>query len=83
MLKQPHEDRSLDKCDIANKNPSPNLGKTINISRLKDFAVNNFSSGHPLRIVLVDEDEVLSAEAFLAKTPISLKLGKLPDTRRS
>ncbi len=81
MRKQSQEDCTLGNDDTANNNPA--LRKTINISRLKEFAVNNFSSGHPLRIVLVDEDEVLSAEAFLAKTPIWLKLGRLPDTRRS
>ena len=81
MRKQSKRDRTLGNYDTANKDPA--LRKTVNISRLKDFAINNFSSRHPLRIVLVDEDEVLSAEAFLAKTLIWLKLSKLRDTLRS
>ena len=51
--------------------------KVVSISRLKAFVAENCPFESPLHIVLVDEDYVLSAEAFLAKLPIWLKLRRL------
>jgi len=39
--------------------------------------MDNFPFSSPLLTVLVGEDDVLTAEAFLAKLPIWLKLSKL------
>ena len=51
--------------------------RMVNISTLKSLVVENCPPESPLRLVLVDESDVLSAEAFLAKLPIWLKLSKL------
>jgi hypothetical protein len=55
----------------------PINSRTVNISKLKDLVENNFPLGSPLQVVFVDEDDLLSAEAFLAKLPIWLKLTNL------
>ena len=55
----------------------PINSRTIDISKLKAFVENNFPQGSPLQVVFVDEDDFLSAEAFLSKLPIWLKLIKL------
>jgi hypothetical protein len=52
----------------------PPIQRTVNISTLKQFVAKNYPIGSPLQVVLVGEDDVLSVEAFLAKTPIWLKL---------
>jgi hypothetical protein len=54
----------------------PLTPRTVDISKLKAFVDNNFPQESPLRIVFVGEDDPLSAEAFLAKLPIWLKLLK-------
>ena len=56
--------------------------RTVNISKLKEFVIRNYPpAGYPLQIVFVGEEDVLSAEAFLAKMPLWLKLINFP-TRR-
>ena len=55
---------------------APLASKTVNIAKLKDFVVRNFPPGSPLQVIFVDEDDELSAEDFLAKLPIWLKLSK-------
>jgi hypothetical protein len=51
--------------------------RTVDISKLKAFVDDNFPPGSPLQVIFADEDDLLSAEAFLAKLPIWLKLTKL------
>jgi len=51
--------------------------RTVDISKLKAFVENNFPPGSPLQVVFVDEDDLLSAEAFLAKLPIWLRFTEL------
>ncbi len=48
--------------------------RTVDMSKLKAFVENNFPQGSPLQVVFIGEDDLLSAEAFLAKLPIWLKL---------
>jgi hypothetical protein len=55
---------------------APLASKTVNIAKLKDFVARNFPPGSPLQVIFVDEDDELSAEDFLAKLPIWLKLSK-------
>lgn len=51
--------------------------KTVNISKLKDFVAKNYPPGSPLQVVFIGEEDVLSAEAFLAKLPIWDKLSTI------
>ena len=55
----------------------PIKSRMVNISKLKVFVERNFPKGSPLQVVFVGEDDLVSAEAFLAKLPIWLKLIKL------
>ena len=48
--------------------------KPIDMSRLKDFVECNFPPGAPIREVIICEKNIISAEEFLAKLPIWLKL---------
>ena len=56
----------------------PANSRVVDISSLKTFVEANFPPESPLRIVFADEEDLLSAEAFLAKLPIWLKLTHLP-----
>jgi hypothetical protein len=52
-----------------NKQQSANTSevhKVFNISSLKAFVAENYPTGSPLQVVLVDEKDVMSAEDFLA-----------------
>jgi hypothetical protein len=69
MRKQPNAKRKHDEVKHDNIEEQVN-SKAINISKLKDFVTKNFPPESPLRIVFVGEDDVLSADAFLAKPPI-------------
>jgi len=51
--------------------------KGVDISKLKDFAEHNLPLGSPLRYVIVYEKDILTAEKFLAKLPIWLRLKNL------
>jgi hypothetical protein len=55
----------------------PINSRAVDISKLKAFVDNNFPPGSALQVIFADEDDLLSAEAFLAKLPIWLKLTKL------
>ena len=56
--------------------------KLIDMSRLKDFVECNFPPGEPIREVIICEKDIISAEEFLAKLPIWLKLMDLYCKRR-
>ena len=75
MKKQPISQRKCDAVKQRKKVPA-NL-RVVDISKLKAFVEANFPPKSPLRIVLADEPDLLSAEAFLAKLPIWLKLTDL------
>jgi hypothetical protein len=55
--------------------------RTVNISSLKDFAAEYLQPDHPLRLVLFAQDDVMSAEAFLAMIPVWLKLARYSTKR--
>ena len=55
--------------------------RTVNISSLKDFAAENLPPDHPLRLVLFAQDDIMSAEVFLAMVPVWQKLARF-STRR-
>ena len=76
MKKQSKHKRKQNNVSIA-KTRFPISSRTTDISKLKAFVENNLPQGSPLQVVFVDEDDLLSAEAFLAKLPIWLKLIKL------
>jgi hypothetical protein len=76
MKKQPINQRRRNAFKHC-KTRVPVNSRLVDISRLKDFVEDNFPPGSPLQIVLADEEDLLSAEAFLAKLPIWLKLTKL------
>jgi hypothetical protein len=57
-----------------NKNDMRQMSKCVNISELKNFVIKNFPLESPLKRVLVNEEDVLSAQDFLAKLSIWLKL---------
>jgi hypothetical protein len=69
-MRKTGKDRFPNYPNIANTNLSPNSTKTVNISQLKQFIVDSFPIGSPLRIVFTEEDVVLTADAFLVKLPI-------------
>jgi hypothetical protein len=75
MKKQPISQRKRNAVKHRKKVPA-NL-RVVDISRLKAFVEANFPPRSPLRIVFADEQDLLSAEAFLAKLPIWLKLTDL------
>lgn len=52
----------------------PPASRTVNNSKLKDFVAKNYPPGSPLQTVFVDEEDILTVEAFVAKTPLWLKL---------
>jgi len=54
---------------------------TVNISKLKNFALK-LPLGSPLRDILISEESKLSAQTFLARLPIYLKLCRLEENRR-
>jgi hypothetical protein len=74
-----------EKSWIKNEEPSTRCSearkKQINISSLKSFVAQNYPAGSPLQIVLVDEENVLSLEAFLAKLPVWLKLSNFANKK--
>jgi hypothetical protein len=76
MRKQPNYQRGHDDSKQNNTNLLANP-RAINISKLKEFVAENFPLGSPLQTVFVGENNVISAEAFLAKLPLWLKLSKL------
>ena len=61
---------------------TPPRRKPIDMSRLKDFVEYNFPPGEPIREVITCEKDIISAEEFLAKLPIWLKLMDLYCKRR-
>jgi hypothetical protein len=76
MRKLPKHERGTMRSSMTTQ--ESNLSsRTVNISKLKAFVEENFPPGSPLQIIFVDEEDLLSAEAFLAKLPIWLKLNKL------
>jgi len=76
MVKKSKHKRTQNKCKHC-KTRIPINSRTIDISKLKAFVENNFPQGSPLQVVFDGENDLLGAEAFLAKLPIWLKLIKL------
>jgi len=67
MFKQPNCQRGHNEVKHNDTNVQVN-SRAVNISKLKDFVARTFPPGSPLQVVFVGEDDVLSAEVFLAKT---------------
>ncbi len=71
MRRQANTSKVTDKYERSATLP---IHRTVDISTLKQFVSKNYPSGSPLQVVLVEEADILSTEAFLAKMPIWLKL---------
>ncbi len=76
MRKQPKHQRILNEVKHSNTR-IPINSKAVDISKLKAFVEDNFPPSSPLQVIFADEENLLSAEAFLAKLPVWLKLTKL------
>ena len=48
--------------------------RTVNISPMKQFAMERLSQGSALRNLILSEPDLMSPEAYLAKTEIWMKL---------
>ena len=66
-MKKHHKDKEMRNKVRHRDIKIPTNSRTVNISQLKAFVENNFPLRSPLRVVFVDEDDLLSAEAFLGK----------------
>ena len=75
MRKQPRSQKGQNRVKHDDTCVEVN-SRAVNISKLKDFVARNLPPGSPLQVVFVGENDVLSAEAFLAKLPIWLRLSK-------
>jgi hypothetical protein len=51
--------------------------RTVSISNLMDLVAKNYPPGSPPQVVFFGEEDVLSTEAFLGKTPIWDKLSTM------
>jgi hypothetical protein len=58
-----------------------NSNGTIDISKLKGFAVDRLRHGSVLREVLITEDSQMDIHTFLARLPLYLRLSRVEERR--
>jgi hypothetical protein len=66
------------KCFVKSRDPK----RVVKISNLKNFVANSFPSGSPIREVIMNENNELGCDLFLARLPIWLQLIKLETGRK-
>jgi len=82
MSRNQSEDNKHNDSEHKHVAVSCNPKRSVDISRLKDFAANELPHGSPLREAIVSQDNELNVNVFMAMLSVWLRLSKFRENWR-